>query len=246
MLEIKCIAADYGNGTIQPGMDLSRIAEDVIEDRSLVVLKGVFAKENLLDLRTRVYEWGLSEPASPPESIRDGNWHRFLNDPPRMTPMKIHDFMFDEGQGDISSDLWPMVSALRDLQQSIVRSIPGSDPVQADNVSKSKTIPVASLMHYPCGGGYFDWHTHKFLPGKIGLFVCLSRRGDDFQAGGISFATDGKETSIEHVYEVGDILIFRLDLSHRVSPVDPELAEIKSEKGRWSFHVSGRPELGKT
>lgn len=105
------------------------------------------------------------------------------------------------------------------------------------------TTPKASgiavrpqFIHYPSGGGYFDWHEHPFLPQKVGLILSLSEKGVDFNTGGTMFKVDDKTTSIESEHQIGDIAIFRYDIIHRISPIDEDSNSVNffHSKGKWS------------
>jgi hypothetical protein len=90
------------------------------------------------------------------------------------------------------------------------------------------------IIHYPKGGGFFDQHIHSFEPQKIGLIASLTKKGTHFGKGGTLFWKDGDEIDAEPAQTVGSITLFRYDLPHAVSKVDPEIPlEFGKPNGRW-------------
>jgi hypothetical protein len=68
------------------------------------------------------------------------------------------------------------------------------------------------------------------------MIVALSRRGVDFASGGTCFAVDGSVVDIEPDHEIGDIALFRFDISHWVNPSSfADKFDWSSEAGRWSM-----------
>ncbi|PYS91353.1 MAG: hypothetical protein DMF64_12305, partial [Acidobacteria bacterium] len=92
------------------------------------------------------------------------------------------------------------------------------------------------LLHYPAGGGFLAEHQHPLEPQRIGLITSMSRYGTDFTTGGTAFRTPfGRiETTVAH--DIGDIILFRYDLPHAVTPVDEgREMDWDSEAGKWSY-----------
>ena len=91
------------------------------------------------------------------------------------------------------------------------------------------------IIHYPIGGGFFDWHTHPRFPTNYGLILNLSKKGRDFNFGQTEIKTEnGEIIKVEKYADIGDLILFRYDLSHRVAPCDPDQDLVFSEKGRWT------------
>ena len=91
------------------------------------------------------------------------------------------------------------------------------------------------LLHYPVGGGFFDWHTHPRFPNNYGLILNLSKKGRDFNAGQTEVKIEnGEIIKVEDYADIGDLILFRYDLLHRVSPCDSDRDLVFSEGGRWT------------
>jgi hypothetical protein len=57
----------------------------------------------------------------------------------------------------------------------------------------------------------------------------------DFRSGGTEIKTPFGVVDTTAVHDIGDICLFRYDLSHRCSPVDPDAAWRWDSAGRWAF-----------
>ena len=90
------------------------------------------------------------------------------------------------------------------------------------------------IIHYPRGGGFFDWHEHPRYPVNYGLIVNLSEKNREFNTGQTEFKIDGTIIKVDDYADVGDLILFRFDLEHRVAPCDPEEDLLFSSNGRWT------------
>ena len=91
------------------------------------------------------------------------------------------------------------------------------------------------IMQYPSGGGFFQEHSHPYLPQRFGLILNLSTRGKDFHTGGTRFwSSDDQVIDVEEHQKLGDITVFRYDLLHGVTSVDANAElKLKDMSGRW-------------
>jgi hypothetical protein len=90
------------------------------------------------------------------------------------------------------------------------------------------------IIHYPKGGGFFDRHMHPFEPQKIGLIASLTKKPKHFGNGGTLFWKDNEELDAEPAQTIGSVTLFRYDLPHAVSKVDPDAPlEFGKPNGRW-------------
>jgi hypothetical protein len=91
------------------------------------------------------------------------------------------------------------------------------------------------LIQYPRGGGMFGRHLHTLEPQRIGLILGLSQRGVDFQSGGTHFDVEGTDVSSEDAHDIGDMLLFRFDIPHWITPVDmSQPCDFSLASGRWT------------
>lgn len=96
-------------------------------------------------------------------------------------------------------------------------------------------------MYYPQGGGCFDWHTHNLESTKIGLIVAMTQAGVDFAVGGTEFETPFGMVDASPLHDIGDMCLFRYDLNHRVTPVDPDRELRWDGAGRWTLTIPVDP-----
>ena len=92
------------------------------------------------------------------------------------------------------------------------------------------------IIHYPSGGGFFDWHRHPRYPMNYGLIVSLSKQGREFETGNTEIrCNDGSLIKIEDYERYGGgLVLFKYDLEHRVAPCDPKWKLIFDTNGKWS------------
>ena len=91
-------------------------------------------------------------------------------------------------------------------------------------------------MHYPRGGGYFNWHSHNRYPTNYAIIITLTKKGKNFTKGDANFIIDKKKFSLEKFkISEGDLILFRYDLLHSISTVDPKANMIFDKNGRWSL-----------
>ena len=203
----------------------------------IVVLKDVFAgqKEELLDLRHRVFEWAA---ATPPAAVPDqkANCHCLQAGVSRLqkTPHVYHSFNFNRISAlspDLSALLLKYFRPLAEFQNTVT-----GNTATFEQFDEGEITLHPQLIQYPQGGSLFGRHIHPLNPQRIGLIASLSRRGIDFTKGGACFEVDGELVNTEEVHDFGDIALFRFDLPHWVSPSDPkDKFDWDVESGRWSM-----------
>lgn len=230
MLEIKTFKSGLISNTIFAVY--KRLEDEVINKKNIVILKNVFEKDLLQQIKLKVFNWGKGASPSNPTNSLKSNWHRIDNNPLQSENMHIfHAYNFVNNRLDCSKDLWEIFLPMKKLQEKLSNtslSLP----------QESKELSVRpQVLHYPSGGGFFDWHIHPLLPQKVGLILSLSDKGADFNSGGTAFRVGDKLVNIESNHEIGDIAIFRYDVDHAVTKVDLDKKKIdfNNSKGKWSF-----------
>jgi len=233
MLDIKCVAMKSHNGEFVPEIPFEEIACEVIDKKNIVILKNVFEKEGLLKMRDFVFRWGRdTEPTNPKEQLVS-SWHRIDNNPPMSETKHIfHIYNFVDYDHPAGKELLRFAAGMKLIQEALTGL-----PLDTKMGAKGKYFVRPQVIHYPSGGGFFDWHVHSFQPQKLGLILSVADRRVDFQHGGTRFKIDDKDVGIEEYHQIGDIALFRYDIVHCISPLDPDLPAIdfKSTKGKWSL-----------
>ena len=212
---------------------------DLVIDGNVIILKNVFDKNEVLDLRKKVIEWANNnnpvEPSSEPDDrYLMNNYHRYDNLPPEShTPHISHFFNFmriDLLPPDLSKIASKVYGSLRDLQNALSGTkgnfLPTNEPV----------IMRPQVIHYPAGGGFFGEHSHPFEPQRIGLILSLSQKNIDYKIGSTTFQTPQGIIDTQNYHDIGDICLFRYNLLHTVTSVDPDKKiNWDSDKGRWTI-----------
>jgi hypothetical protein len=98
------------------------------------------------------------------------------------------------------------------------------------------------VVQYPRGGGYFAEHKHNRYPTNYGMIITLSEKGTDFNKGATNIKFKNKYINLEK-YNInsGDLTLFRFDLTHKITPVDPDKYLSFDNKGRWTLLLSIAP-----
>lgn len=225
------------NGEIHPEISIDEVRQKVM-DGNIVILKSVFSEEDLLALRSAVFEWGqASEPSCydrPMNTIFDVNFHR-IDDQPHMSkvPHFYHCFVFNlphELDSPLKDKALKFIEPLRVFQNRIT----GNDAQLSPHDQPEKIRP--ELIQYPVGGGYFEHHDHQLDPQKIGMIMSVSRKGVDYQQGGTTFFIGDEVINTDGEHDIGDITLFRYDIPHEVNAVDEdEEVNWQSDRGRWTM-----------
>ena len=135
------------------------------------------------------------------------------------TPHIFHSFIVDQCGGD-------------------VRLIFDELEVLANNMTGARRRKFTrQAIQYPRGGGFFGEHQHDLEPQKLGLILMASEYGRDYQSGTVRFKIDGEWQEVP--MSMGDVCVFRHDLPHEITPVDPQVPlDWSRSDGRWTFILS--------
>jgi hypothetical protein len=232
MNKILELSAELKNGRVETSVDWASIASKVSDEKTIVVLKGVFPAPLLLDIRRAVIDWGRETKLAVADDFR-GNYHRQRAMVSRLqqAPHVFHDYNFNaipELPDELGGKLMCLFEPLRHLYNLLTDQNVGFDiPQQGPWVHPQ-------IIHYPGGGGFFGRHWHALVPQKLGFIVSLSEYGKDFQNGGTVFDIDGEIVNMEGHQQIGDICIWRYDYHHWVTQSDLQNKfDWNSDDGRW-------------
>lgn len=102
--------------------------------------------------------------------------------------------------------------------------------------NNEKIFRKVQVIYYPKGGGFFEKHSHPRYPTNYGFIITLSEKNKEFNQGVTNFEINKRNYSLEK-YNItkGDLILFRFDLPHFVTPCDPG-DDLKFDmKGRWTL-----------
>jgi hypothetical protein len=208
---------------------------DRLMSRYIVVLHDVFPREQLARLREDVHRWGERVERKSPQTYSDENFHSIESgiSPRQKTSHNYHAYNFNQigsMENPLSDTLLAVFEPLRVFQNSLA----GNTATLERNAQGQKLHP--QVIHYPAGGGMFGRHFHPLEPQRVGLILGISERGRDFDVGATHFDVDGEDIGTDLVHNIGDMVLFRFDVLHWITPVDPDAQiDYSSNKGRWTL-----------
>ena len=208
---------------------------DGLMHRHIVVLHDVFPSAQLAQLREDVHRWSQRVDAKPPQTYSDDNFHAIESgvSPRQKTPHNYHAYNFNQlpsMEKELSDTLIAVFEPLRAFQNSLT----GNSGAWERTAQGHKLHP--QVIQYPAGGGMFGRHSHPLEPQRVGLILGISERGRDFDTGAAHFDIDGEDVGTDSVHSIGDMVLFRFDIPHWITPVDPGAPlDYGSSKGRWTL-----------
>jgi hypothetical protein len=226
------IGARLEDGAVVADLPPVEIRRQVMDQRQIVMLKGVFDPAAATAMRTAVADWGRATPLAEVDDFR-GNYHRrrAMVARQQQAPHVFHDYNFNAMAtlpDPLQASLRSLFEPLRGLYQALTGTETGFEaPVAGPYVHPQ-------LIHYPSGGGFFARHWHNLAPQQLGFIVSLSQRGRDYRNGGTVFEIDGQLVDLEGRQDIGDICVWRYDYHHWVTQSDlRDKFDWDSDAGRW-------------
>jgi hypothetical protein len=225
-------------GVIRVDGGYDRLSKTVMAEGAAVV-KGAFEGGPLLAARRAIMEWAATTPQAAHGTAlqnvgHDVNFHRVDDDPTKSSAPHIH-HNFNFNRIDLLSEpLRGMLFSIYESMRLLQNSVAGTSARFSPTEDQYKLRP--QVIHYPAGGGFFVEHVHPLEPQRIGLILALSQRGVDHTEGAGTFTIDGKTVDASPQHDMGDIVLFRYDILHGVTAVDPnKTMDWSSSAGRWSM-----------
>ena len=203
----------------------------MLEGRSIVVFRNVFATDDMLELRRLVRSWGDATPAFPNDrsaGIPGLNFHRIDDSSHRTTLVHIfHQYGFGT-LAALQAPLRPLLERVSGTLIDLQNRLAGTAMRAAPDSLRIK------IIRHPRGGGMIAPHTHPYLPQKVAVFLNMSVPDRDYRSGDTRFKLAGRWISTREVFGCGDVLAWRYDLVHDIQPVDPgEPLSWTGDDGLW-------------
>lgn len=231
MEKILYINGKVENGKITIELTPKEIAE-IVASKKIIIIKNLFSPEQMLELRTAVFEWGKLTPTVTVDDFRS-NYHskKAKVSNIQQSPHVFHDYNFNDFSklpDSLNQKMTTVFEALRVFYNSLTQNTAGLGVIENDYYFHPQ------LIQYPEGGGFFGRHNHNLLPQKIGFILSLSKFGTDYKAGGTCFEIDKEVVSLEGLHDIGDLCLWHYDMDHWVSqsPLH-DWFNWDSDKGRW-------------
>lgn len=222
---------------------IKEIRKRVLEGE-IIILKNVFPENQMNDLKNMVISWGNETKLFPhgesPGKYPLLNYHRIDDGSvPSVCPHIFHQYGFnsiDELETNYRFALLEVANVLLEIQNLVAET----------NFRISEKDLRLKILQYPEGGGFLDQHTHPLEPQKIGLILSLSKYKLDFEIGSAAFMSPNGYVATSEFHDIGDIIIFRYDIPHEVTPVNPGKKNIdwNIPTGKWSIVLELRETHG--
>ncbi len=221
---------------------IKTIQENLAQDK-LVVFPGLWSKDMLEGARAELKQFSASQDPINTD-ITEGckNFHRFDESEKNskiLLPRTLHRFFFLHWNVNPKSSIDTIGSNTVTLRNVAL----GKSPTSFMESLKEGFFTHWTVSHYPIGGGWLADHSDPLEPAGAEVGVCLSRFGRDFSSGGFWIQDrTGTRHYIDKILSEGDMYLFKQDLLHGVSPVDPEKSlDWSLDQGRISLFSPVRP-----
>jgi len=208
---------------------IEKIRQNILSGK-IVILKNVFSEEQIIDVREKIISWGNETAVFPhgesPSKYPKLNYHRIDDGSvPSVCPHIFHQYGFnliDELDKEFADSLLAVVNDMVSIQNLMAET---SFDISLNGLR-------LKVLQYPEGGGFLQKHSHPMEPQKIGLILSLSKKEVDVRKGATAFETPEGFVDTFNYHDIGDIIIFRYDLPHEVTKVNPGKMPID-----WSLHT---------
>ncbi|MCC3860004.1 hypothetical protein [Pseudemcibacter aquimaris] len=190
----------------------------------VIIIKDFFDKALCMDVVSTMHD----ELKHLPMRQRHDNWFYSIDVlPQKVQTSRIFRTWNSSSIEDIKEK--PVSTLFKEMSEFQNQFISSHDKMQSDMFIQPQ------IIHYPKGGGFFDWHYHPRFPVNYGLIVNLSEKNKHFFQGGTEIeCEDGSVIKVEEYSNIGDLILFKFDLKHRVASCDPDEDLIFDKNGRWT------------
>lgn len=218
---------------------LDRVAFDVLCG-DIAILKNAVPPGLVRRARDTIQAWGISAPEARKRPREAGGAAHHTSYLPAKSQSRyiFHSHEFVPGAKlPVVQDVMPVYEQLRRIYCGLI----GDEIAFGEERDGHSFLP--QCIQYPRGGGFFQEHVHPLLPQRIGLVLSASTYGEDYTVGGGRFrAQDGSWVETEGHHDMGDVTLFRYDLGHDITPIDPhEPLDWKVNSGRWTLVLPLKP-----
>lgn len=197
-------------------------------DAQSVVIRGLYDRDRLLELRDAVYglrhSRGFAENMKYNESTPD---HVKIVDKPLSDPRPTR---------FVLSQFFPWNTPhhrdIRTIAEELMifRNICSGLAPQTGLSDADEFISWPSFIHYRRGGDFLAPHRDDYAFQTI---LILSQSGEDFTQGGAFYLDPSRHHFLEPSLEFGDLVLLKSDLVHGVHAIDPQADDNGSQAGRW-------------
>jgi hypothetical protein len=236
------ITIKYANGKVEDGKIVcdktSKEIMDEILQFNVVIIKNLFDKEHLRELRRGVFEWSKTLPISTEGGTNHHNISWGMSQLQKY-PYSYHGYNFMGVTHDDLETQEAFKQLFNDIR-SIYKTMLNFYYEVTGNNSNDITLNP-QFIQYPKNGGFLGTHIHPFEPQKIGFILNLSELGVDHNTGGAYFEHENTRIDTTEQHDIGDMIIFRFNMLHGVSIVDKpdNFTKWDPDGGVWVDETTG-------
>ena len=226
------VNAEFKNGQIVPEIPAEEVMRLVNEPNIVIVKTGIPSDmlQSMIDA-TRV--WAAKTPLAEAPDPFDNNQHkqRLHIAKIQKAPQLFHDHTFDAIL-DLDEQTRETFLAVFNPVRQFWNALTGNK--EEFGIRKGQPYLHPQITHYPLGGSFFGRHWHPIDPQKVGTILALNQFGKDYHSGGTGYVINDHIVETEGFQDVGDMILFRYDLPHWVSPSSfADRFSWDDPRGRW-------------
>ena len=201
-----------------------------VTDKEVLVVKGVFPEDEMRSLVREIFDaYKDTKPR-----VLDYRWHRenhwrVDDNPPRSRIAKALSLYFAFTWNEGFQRIREVARMLAHLRNRIAGL-----PLEYGFRPEDDHWVIPTVQHHPKGGGFISKHDDPVEPDGCVVSLFMTKRGVDFDTGGLFVESDGEIVDLEGYFEPGDLFIFRPDVPHGVAAIDGD-HELRFDRpdGRW-------------
>lgn len=210
------ISAQFKDGQIVPEIPVDEVMRLVNEPNIVIVRTGIPAS-TLRQVIDATRAWAARTPLAEGPDTFDNNQHkqRLHIAKIQQAPQLFHDHTFD-ALPDLDAPMKETLLNVFDPMRKFWNSLTGNG--EEYGIRRGQPYFHPQVTHYPLGGSFFGRHWHPLNPQKVGMIMALNQYGQDYTSGGTGYVINDHIVETEGFQDIGDLILFRYDLPHWVSP----------------------------
>lgn len=210
------VNAEFKNGEIVTEVPYDEVMR-LVNEPNVVIVKSGIPEATLKHVIDRVWAWGQQTPLAEAPDTFDNNQHKHRLHIAKIqhAPQLFHDHTFD-ALLDLDAELKETLLSIFEPMRKFWNGLTGND--EEYGIRKGQPYFHPQVTHYPLGGSFFGRHWHPLNPQKVGTILALNKYGRDYHSGGTGYVINNTIVETEGFQDIGDIILFRYDLPHWVSP----------------------------
>lgn len=226
------VDAEFKDCQIVPEIPYEEVMR-LVNEPNIVIIKTGIPKETLHKVITNTRAWADKTPLAEGPDTFDNNQHKHRLHIAKIqqAPQLFHDHTFDAVL-DLEPDFQQTLMGVHEPMRKFWNSLTGNN--ETFGIRKDAPYFHPQVTHYPLGGSFFGRHWHPLNPQKAGLILALNQYGKDYNSGGTGYVINDHIIETEGYQDEGDLLLFRYDLPHWVSPSSfADRFSWEDPAGRW-------------